>query len=182
MRLVDGSSDNLICDISCSTIDVGFVAESYTRWNDRSLSVWSERVILALPESHSLSGRDAVHWSDLRHEALLLPERGPGPELLKMLVSKVGYFDTDHVLRHDAGLDRLLTLVGAGWGSLLVLEGATGAAYPGVIFREVHDTEGPTRLPIRAYWRAANCNPSLPPFLDILRERYPDLSGVLAPG
>ncbi|MGY4364176.1 DNA-binding transcriptional LysR family regulator [Bradyrhizobium sp. LB1.3] len=73
-------------------------------------------------------------------------------------------------------LDRLLTLVGAGWGMLLALEGATGATYPGVTFREVHDAEGPTRLSFRAYWRQANGNPSLRPFLDLLRERYPDLS------
>ncbi|MGY4403561.1 DNA-binding transcriptional LysR family regulator [Bradyrhizobium sp. USDA 3315] len=75
-------------------------------------------------------------------------------------------------------LDRLLTLVGADRGLLLALEGATGAAYQGVTFREVHDAEGPTRLSFRAYWRQDNCNPSLRPFLDLLRERYPDLSAA----
>jgi DNA-binding transcriptional LysR family regulator len=49
--------------------------------------------------------------------------------------------------------------------------------YPGVTFREVHDASGPTRLNFRAYWRQANCNPSLRPFLDMLRERYPDIMG-----
>ncbi|WP_420971988.1 hypothetical protein [Bradyrhizobium sp. B120] len=92
----------------------------------------------------------------------------------------MGYFDACLLPRHDVGLDRLLILVGAGWGILLVLESATGAAYPGVIFREVHDAEGPTRLSFRAYWRQANGNPSLRPFLDLLRERHPDLS--TAPG
>lgn len=69
-----------------------------------------------------------------------------------------------------------------GWGILLILESATGAVYPGVTFREVHDAEGPTRLSFRAYWRQANCNPSLRPFLDLLRERYPDLSGDAGAG
>jgi DNA-binding transcriptional LysR family regulator len=161
-HLVDGSSDHLISDVASSAIDVAFVVENYPGRDDKSLSVWSERVVVALPESHPLAGRDIVHWSELRHEALLLPQRGPG--------------------RHDVGLDRLLTLVGAGWGILLALEGATGAVYPGVTYREVHDTDGPTRLAFSAYWRHANCNPSLLPFLDILRERYPDLSGALAPG
>ncbi len=174
-HLVDGSSDHLISDLASSAIDVAFVAENNPRWNDKSLSVWSERVVVALPEDHPLSSRDAVHWGELRHETLLLPQRGPGPEFLKLLVSKVGCSDPCRLLRHDVALDRFLTLVGAGWGILLALEGATGAVYPGVTFREVHDAEGPTRLNFRAYWRQVNCNPSLRPFLGLLRERYPDL-------
>lgn len=181
-HLVDGSSEHLISDVANSTIDVAFVAENHPGRDDKSLSVWSERLVVALPEDHPLAIRDVVHWSDLRHEALLLPQRGPGPEFQKLLVAKVGHCDTCHLLRHDVGLDRLLTLVGAGWGILLALEGATGAAYPGVTYREVHDADGPTRLAFRAYWCQANCNPSLAPFLDMLRERYPDLSGPLAPG
>lgn len=174
-HLVDGSSDHLISDLASSAIDVAFVAEDNPRWGDKSLSVWSERVAVALPEGHVLTSRDIVHWSELTHESVLLPQRGPGPEFLKLLVARVGCSDPSRVLHHDVGLDRLLTLVGAGWGVLLALEGATGAAYPGVTFREVHDSEGPTRLNFRAYWRQANCNPSLQPFLDMLRERYPDL-------
>jgi DNA-binding transcriptional LysR family regulator len=168
-------------DVANSAIDVAFVAENYPGRDDKSLSVWSERVVVALPEDHPLVSRDIVHWSELRHEALLLPQRGPGPEFLNLLVNKVGHPDPRRLLRHDVGLDRLLTLVGAGWGILLALEGATGAVYPGVTYRDVHDTDGPTRLAFRAYWRQANCNPSLLPFLDMLRERYPDLSGAFAP-
>ncbi len=181
MHLVDGSSDHLMSDVGSSTIDVAFVAENHPGRTDKSLSVWSERVVVALPEDHPLASHDVVHWSDLKHEALLLPQRGPGQELVKLLATRVGHSDPCHFLRHDVGLDRLLTLVGAGWGILLALEGGTGAAYPGVTYREVHDTDGPTRLAFRAYWRQTNCNPSLPPFLDILRERYPDFSGALAP-
>ncbi len=180
MHLVDGSSDHLISDLANSAIDVAFVAEGNPRWNDRSLSVWSERVVVALPENHPLSGRDAVHWNELKHEVFLLPQRGPGPEFLKLLISKIGYADPHRLHRHDVGLDRLLTLVSAGWGVLLAMEGATGATYLGIIFREVHDAEGPTRLNFRAHWRQANGNPSLRPFLDMLRERYPDITGALA--
>lgn len=180
-HLVDGSSDHLISDVENSAIDVAFVAENHPGRDGKSLSLWSERVVVALPEDHPLVSRDIVHWSELRQEPLLLPQRGPGQEFLKLLVSKLGHPDPCHLLRHDVGLDRLLTLVGAGWGILLALEGATGAAYPGVTYREVHDADGPTRLSFRAHWRATNCNPSLPPFLDILRERYPDFSGARTP-
>ncbi|GLR90248.1 LysR family transcriptional regulator [Bradyrhizobium iriomotense] len=179
-HLVDGARDQLISDLINSAIDIAFVAEPNPSWSDRSLLVWSERVVLALPDSHPLTGRNVVHWGELRRETLLLSQHGPGPEFHKLLISKLGSSDVCPVLRHDVALDRLLTLVGAGWGVLLALEGATGATYPGVTFREVHDADGPTRMSFRAYWRQANSNPSLRPFLDLLRERYPDLSA--APG
>ncbi|WLA47969.1 LysR family transcriptional regulator [Bradyrhizobium elkanii] len=181
-QLVDGASDHLISDLASSAIDVAFVAEPNPnpRWSDRSLLLWSERVVAALPANHPLTARDVVHWGELRREPLLTSRRGPGPEFVKLLNSKLGSSDPCPLLRHDVVLDRLLSLVGVDWGILLVLESATGAVYPGVTFREVHDAEGPTRLSLRAYWRQDNCNPSLRPLLDLLRERYPDLSA--APG
>src|SRR4051794_6028538 len=83
--------------------------------DDSSLSVWSERVVVAVPEDHPLTRRHVVHGSELSNEALLLPQRGPGPEFLKLFVSKVRHSDPCRLLRHDVGLDRLLTLVGSGW-------------------------------------------------------------------
>jgi DNA-binding transcriptional LysR family regulator len=127
-QLVDGSSDHLIADVASCAIDVAFVAENYSERDNKSLSVWSERVVVALPEDHPLAGRDIVHWNELRHEALLLPQRGPGPEFLKLLISKVGHPDPCRLLRHDVGLDRLLTLVGAGWGILLATQEVRGAS------------------------------------------------------
>jgi DNA-binding transcriptional LysR family regulator len=178
MCLVDGSSDHLISDLANSVVDVAFVAEQELRWNDKSLSVWSERVVIALPDDHPLSRDTTVRWTDLAQETLMLPLRGTGPEFHQLLISYAGHADPSRlIVRHDMALDRFLTLVGAGWGVLLALEGATGATYPGVTFREVHHDEGPTRMNFRACWRQTNYNPSLRAFLDLLRERYPDIIG-----
>lgn len=174
--LVDGSSDQLVTDLGNSNIDVAFLIEGNLRWDGRSLPLWSERVVAGLPEHHPLTGRDVVHWGELQGESVLVPQRGPGAELLKLLVSKVGCSDACHLQHHDVSLDRLLTLVGAGLGILLALEGATGVSYQGVAFREVHDSDGPSRLGFQAIWRNGNSNPSLRAFLDMLRERYPELS------
>jgi DNA-binding transcriptional LysR family regulator len=43
-HLVDGSSDHLISDVASSAIDVAFMAQNHPGRDDRSLSVWSERV------------------------------------------------------------------------------------------------------------------------------------------
>lgn len=177
-QLVDGSSKHLISALSNSMVDLAFVVEGNGQWGGKSLAVWSERVVVALPDEHQLNSAEVLQWSDLRGEVILQPKRGPGLELSRVLLNKVGSDESCHLVRHDVSLDRLLTLVGAGWGILLALEGATGAAYPGVSFRELNDIEGPTRLNFRAYWRQGNYNPSLRPFLDVLLERYPDLSAV----
>lgn len=43
------------------------------------MSLWSERVLVALPHDHHLSSRETVYWTDLRGETVLLslydPER-----------------------------------------------------------------------------------------------------------
>jgi DNA-binding transcriptional LysR family regulator len=46
--MVDGSSDDLVADLANSVIDVAFLAEGIPRWNDKSLPVWAERVVVAL--------------------------------------------------------------------------------------------------------------------------------------
>lgn len=180
MYLVDGASDHLISDLTSSAVDVAFVISGNHRWDGRSLSVWSERVVVALPANHRLSSQGTVHWSDLRDEKVLLPRRGPGPEFHHLLVSKLGYPVPCQLIGQDVSLDRFLSLVGAGWGVLLALEGATGVSYPAVTFREVHDSTGPTHLSFQAYWRPTNNNPVLRTFLDLLHDRYPDLSGAVA--
>ncbi|MDR3534801.1 MAG: LysR family transcriptional regulator [Rhodopila sp.] len=181
VHTVDGHRNHLLYDLASNTVDVVIMTAGREGWDDRTLALWSERVIIALPEYHPLSAHAIIRWNDLRNEQLLLPESNPGPEFARLLAVKLDGPGSFRALHQDVGLDRLLTLVSAGYGALLVLEGATGAHYDGVVYREVHDHEGPTRLHFMAYWRQANSNPTLGPFLDMLRERYPDLSAEPAP-
>ena len=172
--LVDGSCDRLMGDLMNSTLDVAFVVDPDLRWHGKFLPVWTERVVVALPESHALASRDVVHWRELKSETVLLPLRGASAEFSKLLSVKIGSLGDCNIRRQDVSLDRLLTLVGIDLGILLVLEGATGVSYPGVVFRQVHDDDGPIRLAFHAIWRQENSSPPLHRFLDLLRERYPD--------
>lgn len=174
-RTVDGARDRLLSELNANAIDVAIMTTCSPCWDDRMLQLWSERVIVALPEHHPLSSSAAVPWPKLANERLLIPLRGPGPELEKVLITRLHHLEPQSVLRQDVGLDRLLSLVSAGYGLLLVLEGATGAHYDGVVYREIHDDNGPTRLNFIACWLQRNSNPTLGPFLGMLRERYPDL-------
>jgi len=134
-------------------------------------------VIAALPDSHALGRAERARWPDLAGEKFLLPQQGPGQELETLIAVKLrNTAATERTVRQDVSLDRLLSLVGAGYGALLMFEGATGVRYEGVVYHEVWDDEGPTRVPFTDFWRDANGNPALQSFLSMLREHHPDLS------
>lgn len=54
-------------------------------------------------------------------------------------------------------------------------EGAIGARHAGTAYRALHDGGGPVYLHFAACWKKTNRNPALELFLDLLRERHPDL-------
>lgn len=177
IHTVDGSRIHLLSELASDAIDVAIMCAEPQHWEDRTIPLWSERVVVALPEHHPLSTRRAVHWTELQNECWLINRSDPGADF-RQLLSKFGCLKSGHVTEHDVGIDRLLSLVGTGLGPTLVLEGATGASYPGVIYREVYDYDevGQTRMNFMACWRQANGRPTLIPFLGMLRERYPELS------
>ncbi|MBR1024714.1 LysR family transcriptional regulator [Bradyrhizobium viridifuturi] len=182
VRTVDGSHDRLLRALAGNAVDIAIMTGQAAAWNDRMLPLWSERVIAAFHENHPLARNPRTRWTDLADEKFLLPQQGPGPELEKLLVAKLrNAVGSERVVHQDSSLDRLLSLVGAGYGALLMFEGATGARYEGVVYREVWDDDGPTRVNFMAYWREANSNPTLGSFLAVLREHYLDLSAEPGP-
>ncbi|MFG1404189.1 LysR family transcriptional regulator [Xanthobacter sediminis] len=176
VHTVDGAHDRLLCDMIAGTVDVAIMTTYFPGWDDKKFPLWSERVVAALPEGHPLIEKPVLQWTDLAGQSLLVQQRGPGPEMQRLLAAKLNPFGTQRFLHQDVSVDRLMSLAGAGFGIYLILEGATGARYDGVVYREVHDHDGPTRFDFAVYWRESNKNPTLKSFLDILRERYPDLA------
>ncbi|MCQ8279811.1 LysR family transcriptional regulator [Acetobacteraceae bacterium KSS8] len=177
IHTVDGSHDRLQCALSDNSVDIAIMTVSRSGWDDRMLPLWSERVIAAVHTDHPLANKDFIHWSELAGEPILIPQYGPGPELERMLISHLLNYGAQRLIRQESGLDRLLSLAAANYGVLLMFEGATGIRHESLVYKEVHNGDGPTRLHFAAYWRQVNGNPTLAPFLALLRQRYPDLSG-----
>jgi DNA-binding transcriptional LysR family regulator len=181
IHTVDGSHDQLQCALSDNSVDLAITTVSRSGWDDRMLPLWSERVIAAVHTDHPLANNDLIVWSELAGEPILIPQYGPGPELERMLIGQLRDYGPQRLMRQESGLDRLLSLAAANYGVLLMLEGGTGVRHEGLVYKEVHNGDGPTRLNFAAYWRQANSNPTLAPFLALLRQRYPDLSGGRGP-
>src|SRR5690606_9742566 len=106
-------------------------------------------------------------------EHFLLTERDPGPETRNMLLGKLGMpgyvpeIDMDDVAR-----ETVLSAIALGGRISIIAESALGIQVPGVVFREVHEANGHTRIGFSGYWRADNENKVLHRFLDFVGTRY----------
>lgn len=174
---VEGSRSRLCGGIQSGMIDVAIVTgEAAPNWG-RSMVLWSERIIVAMPEDHSLAANEIIYWTDLKHERFLLSERDPGPEIQEILVAKLSSpGDLPDVVRHDVSAENIKSLVGAGRGVSLMCEACMGATYAGVVYREARDGNGSTRIGYRACWRDGNDNPALRNFIRLLEERCPPVA------
>lgn len=138
------------------------------------MPLWSERVLVALPENHALAAQDVVYWTDLQSQTVLLSQYDPGRELEGFLTTKLrSTGDRLRIERHDVSRGVIRSLVAMELGLSLVLESDIGANFTGVTYREVRDGVGPSRLEFAAAWREDNESPPLRDFVKLLAERYP---------
>lgn len=172
--LKESSRFRLVTALRNGAIDIAIVTGEMPLLDSRGMPLWSERILVALSEGHPLANRDIVYWTDLRSETVLLSQYDPGRELEDLLTSKlVSPGDRPEIKRHDVSRGIIKSLVSAGFGVSLVTESDIGASFSGLIYRELRDGAGPSRIGYSAHWREDNDNPALASFLRLLGERYP---------
>jgi DNA-binding transcriptional LysR family regulator len=173
--LVEVSQTRLLMTaLRTGTIDVAIITGEVPQRNGGTLPLWSERILLALAESHSLAARETIYWTDLRGETVLLSQCDQGREFEDILISKlVSSEGRPRIERHDVTGDTIKSLVSLGLGVGLVTESDIGSSLSGLIYRELRDGTGPSRIGYSAHLRSENENPALASFLALLRERYP---------
>ena len=173
LEMFESSRARLVTALRNGVVDIAIIPGATALPQSKTMSLWSERILVGVPEGHPLAEREPVHWIDLREEKILLSRRDPGPELRDLLIAKVtSPGDRPRIVRHRAGLANLKNLVGAGFGVTVLTEACAGASFPGVIYRELRDGAEPARIGYSAHWRADNQNPALANILRILGERY----------
>ena len=177
LNVIESSRARLVTALRNGNIDVAIVTGDGSLPHSKSVQLWSERILVVLPESHRLATNETVRWTDLKGETLLLSQRDPGPEIQDLLTARlVSQSDRPNVVRHDVSRESIKSLVGAGFGIGLTLEASLGATFTGVVHREARDGTGPVRIEHSANWRNDNDNPALIAFLKLLGERYPSSS------
>ncbi|HKN26628.1 MAG TPA: LysR family substrate-binding domain-containing protein [Roseiarcus sp.] len=174
IELTESSRKRLATALRNGGVDIAIVPGAAPLSESTVLALWSERILVAIPEGHPLTDRQAVYWIDLKDETVLLSRRDPGPELHDLLIAKTASpGDRPKIVRHDVSRGSLMSLVGAGFGITLLTEASAGAIIAGLVYREVRDGAEPARIGYSAHWREDNQNPALASFLKVLGERYP---------
>ncbi|TPL35533.1 LysR family transcriptional regulator [Mesorhizobium sp. B2-4-8] len=173
---LEDARSRLFADLRSGALDIAIVTGEPGAEFGTSMALWSERILIALPDSHSLAAKDALTWADLKRERFVLSLRDPGPEIEAILIAKLvtpgESLDVDH---HDVSAESLKSLVSAGRGITVVCESCMGSVPSGMVFREARDGNGSTRVGFCAYWMPANENAALRNFVQMLEERCPPL-------
>lgn len=173
LRAVEDGRERLFVGLEHGALDVAIVTGEPVVREGGVLAVWGERIMVALSESHPLAAKEIIYWADLKGEAFLLSQRDPGPELRDILLTNLASPGIQpKVVSQDVSSENIMSLVGAGFGASLICEAGIGANYAGVVYRDVQDDNGPSRVNYVAYWQSDNDNPALAHFLRLLKERY----------
>lgn len=174
LNIIEDNRVTLIPLLDRGSVDIVMVLGEPAFRSYAHLSLWSERIMVALPIAHPLADRDFVYWTDLKDERFVISLRDPGPEINDVLLSKLTIPGDRPSIKHVKAHHSLtISAVDCERGITLVCESSCVPPWPGVIFREVRDGNGPTRLGFVAYWRHDNGNPTLKNFLNQLQAYAP---------
>lgn len=173
IQVTERTRAQLITALSAGDLDVAIIAGQARQYAGPSMSLWSERIVVALPARHPLSSSDVLEWSDLKDETFLLSQRDPGPDLRNIILRKLSSpGDAPTIETWDIGNENVLAMLEAGRHVSILCESWTSLAYPGVRFREVRDPSGPSHITFTACWEQHNSNPALARFLESLRKTH----------
>jgi DNA-binding transcriptional LysR family regulator len=175
---IEGGTDKLFTGLQARIVDAAISPAPISEPGITKRSVWTERLMVAVPEDHRLVGTDAIHWTDLRHEVFVLPTDGIGPVIADILASRLlAQGHRANIITQDTSIESVISTVTIGRYITIVSEASAGVTWPGLSFLEISDNGAPARLDFGLYWREDNDNPALKKFLKMLQERYSGLQG-----
>ncbi|MCC8430573.1 LysR family transcriptional regulator [Reyranella aquatilis] len=173
IQVTERSPAQLAAALGTGDVDVAIIAGEARQHNGPSMSLWSERIVAALSSRHPLSNSEVIDWSDLKDEIFLLSQWDPGLDLRNLILKKLAApGDAPKIETWDASNENVLGMIEAGLHVSVHCESWTSLSYPGVRFREIRDSSGPSHITFTACWEEHNRNPALARFVETLRQTH----------
>lgn len=173
IELVESPFVELSAAVLSGALDTAIIlGDAATSETLESIPLWSEHLIVALPEDHRLADRRVIYFPELKGERFLICHHDPGPDIRVLLLRHLAA-PSDHpkIVMRRLSRESILCEVADGQGIALQCESAAGLSGLGVVFRPVHDGNGAIRLGYIACWKADNVDPALRVFLEAIKTR-----------
>lgn len=166
VELIEGNPSVHVAAVRQLQLDVAFITGTGEWPGCETEQLWTEGVFAVLPAEHGLTKQQSLRWRDLAGEAFIVSDAAPGPEIRDYLVQRLADLGRHpNIHPQYVGRDVLLSMVAVGRGLTVVSEAATGARFPGVVYRQIADEV----LPFSAIWSRRNDNPAFRRFLSLAR-------------
>lgn len=162
------------CSASCALVrqrlaDIAFVIKPPSKKDAQSLHLRDEPMMVVLPTSHRLSGKDPVTFAELRGERFVLGSVGLEREIADRLRSHMAQMgDEPNIELHCVGQCDLVAMVGRGFGITLIIGAQYQAAPDEVVVVPLADKHF---VSLYAVWMETNPNPALNELLAIVSPR-----------
>lgn len=166
VELIEGNPAVHVAAIRQLQLDVALITGTGDWPGCETEQLWTEGVFAVLPTEHGLAKQQKVRWRDLAEETFIVSDGAPGPEIRDYLVQRLADLGRHpNIHPQYVGRDVLLSMVAVGRGLTVVSEAATGAQFPGIVYRQIVDEV----LPFSAIWSRKNDNPACRRFLSLAR-------------
>lgn len=170
VNIIEDNRSVLVSLLDRGAIDIVITLGERNYRDFAHLALWSERIMVVFPNSHRLAEHNFVYWTDLKNERFLVSQRDPGPEIQDILISKLtAPGERPFIKPVKAHHSAIICAVDSNGGIALACESSSTLPSLDVVFREIRDGNGPSRVGFAAYWRRNNENPALKQFLDSLQ-------------
>jgi len=148
-------------------IDVAILAGDFQAHDFETRHLWTERLAIALPETHRFAGCRALAWADVRGETFVTGSDGRGQAFERILRRNLGdQTDTPRVIRQKVPQADILGFVRAGIALCLTTDAWREMRVPGVQFVTLTGGNAVTHLDYTAAWRQGQRNDALDLFIE----------------
>lgn len=168
LDILEACTETQVEALRLAKIDVGFLHPPLRTPFLTLLPIYQERMVFALPVSHPLSLQEAIAWSELANETLILHERQDGPVLYDYIIhccEQSGF--TPKIVHRTTG-QTFIGLVTAQLGISLLAPSMQQVKNPGVVFVAIAN-DAPT-LEYACAWRREDVSPVVEAFRQVLEE------------
>lgn len=179
IEITEGTARDTVMQLRNDRLDVVFIAGDPQLPDCHTRTIWTEPLLVALPQEHRLADQQAVTWPDLVGETFLTRHNGTGPQAHDHIVLRLaGHWPAPSILRLDVGRGTLLSMVGQGFGIAITAAVTSLLSTSDVVFLPFADEPAP--IPFSAVWSPTNRSVALHNLIDLAGEisglMYPSLS------